>query len=31
MNLIERILADKIAIQTLRRDIHAHPETGFQE
>jgi amidohydrolase len=31
MNLIEPILADKVAIQTLRRDIHAHPETGFQE
>jgi len=31
MNLIEPILADAAAIQTLRRDIHAHPELGFQE
>ena len=31
MNLIEPILADTAAIQTLRRDIHAHPELCFQE
>jgi amidohydrolase len=31
MNLIEPILADAVSIQTLRRDIHAHPELCFQE
>src|ERR1700689_612210 len=31
MNLIEPILADAAAIQTLRRDIHAHPELCFAE
>ena len=31
MNLIEPIVADVAAIQSLRRDIHAHPELGFQE
>jgi amidohydrolase len=31
MKLIEPILAEVSAIQALRRDIHAHPELGFQE
>jgi metal-dependent amidase/aminoacylase/carboxypeptidase family protein len=31
MKLIEPIAAEAAAIQTLRRDIHAHPELGFQE
>ena len=31
MKLIESILADASTIQTLRRDIHAHPELCFQE
>jgi hippurate hydrolase len=31
MKLIEPILAEVSAIQELRRDIHAHPELGFQE
>jgi len=31
MKLIEPILAEVGAIETLRRDIHAHPELGFQE
>src|SRR5271170_6442800 len=31
MKLIETILAEAGEIQTLRRDIHAHPELGFQE
>src|SRR5438876_4903011 len=31
MNLIEPIVAGVAAIQSLRRDIHAHPELGFQE
>jgi metal-dependent amidase/aminoacylase/carboxypeptidase family protein len=31
MKLIEAVLAEVAAIQTLRRDIHAHPELGFQE
>ena len=31
MNVIEPILADVAAIQTLRRDIHAHPELCFEE
>jgi hippurate hydrolase len=29
--MIEPILADVAAIQTLRRDIHAHPELCFEE
>lgn len=29
--MIESMLADAAALQTLRRDIHAHPELGFQE
>jgi amidohydrolase len=31
MKLIEPILAEAAAIESLRRDIHAHPELGFQE
>jgi amidohydrolase len=31
MKLIEPIKADAAAMQTLRRDIHAHPELCFQE
>ena len=31
MNLLEPIVADVDAIRTLRRDIHAHPETNFEE
>jgi amidohydrolase len=31
MKLIEPILAEVSAIQALRRDLHAHPELGFQE
>ena len=31
MKLLEPILAEAAAIQTLRRDIHAHPELGFEE
>lgn len=31
MKPIESILAEAAAIQTLRRDIHAHPELGYQE
>jgi hippurate hydrolase len=31
MNLIESIVADAAAIQNLRRDLHAHPELGFEE
>jgi len=31
MNLIEPIEADAALIQTLRRDIHAHPELAFHE
>ena len=31
MKLIEPIAADAAAIQSLRRDIHAHPELCFQE
>ncbi|MCK9514886.1 MAG: M20 aminoacylase family protein [Ottowia sp.] len=31
MNLIEAIVANAASIQALRRDIHAHPELGFQE
>jgi hippurate hydrolase len=31
MKLIEPIAAGAAAIQALRRDIHAHPELGFQE
>jgi amidohydrolase len=31
MNLIAPIVADAATIQSLRRDLHAHPELGFQE
>ena len=31
MKLIEPIAAGAAAIQVLRRDIHAHPELGFEE
>lgn len=31
MNLIEAIVANAESITALRRDIHAHPELGFQE
>ena len=31
MKLLKPILADAAAIETLRRDIHAHPEVSFQE
>jgi metal-dependent amidase/aminoacylase/carboxypeptidase family protein len=31
MKLLEAILAEVGAIEALRRDIHAHPELGFQE
>jgi hippurate hydrolase len=31
MNLINSIEAEAVAIQALRRDIHAHPELGYQE
>jgi amidohydrolase len=31
MKLIEPIVAEAVAIQSLRRDIHAHPELGYQE
>jgi hippurate hydrolase len=31
MNLIAPIVADAATIQNLRRDLHAHPELGFQE
>jgi len=31
MNLIEPIRTDAAALRTLRRDLHAHPELGFQE
>jgi hippurate hydrolase len=31
MNLIAPIEAEAAAIQTLRREIHAHPELGYQE
>jgi len=31
MKLIEPIATAAAALQTLRRDIHAHPELGFQE
>ena len=31
MKLLEPIVAEAPAIQALRRDIHAHPELGFEE
>src|SRR5437762_5665226 len=31
MKLIESIAAEAPAIQALRRDLHAHPELGFEE
>jgi amidohydrolase len=31
MNLIASIVTDAAAIQNLRRDLHAHPELGFEE
>ena len=31
MKLIDSILAQAAAIATIRRDIHAHPELGYQE
>ena len=31
MHLIESILADAASIAAMRRDIHAHPEIGFEE
>jgi len=31
MKLHESILGDVAAIQTIRRDLHAHPELGYQE
>ena len=31
MNLIEPILADAAAITAIRRDMHAHPELGYEE
>src|SRR6195256_5942847 len=31
MKLLEPVPAEVAAIQTLRRDIHAHPELGFEE
>jgi amidohydrolase len=31
MQLIESIVADAPLIQSIRRDIHAHPELGFEE
>jgi amidohydrolase len=31
MKLVESVLADAAAMQTLRRDIHAHPELSFHE
>ena len=31
MQLLAPILADAAAIQALRRDIHSHPELGFEE
>jgi len=31
MNLIPPIVADAATIQNLRRDLHAHPELGFEE
>jgi len=31
MRLLEQILADAPVIQDLRRNMHAHPELGFQE
>src|SRR5438067_4725180 len=31
MKLIESIAAEAPSIQALRRDLHAHPELGFEE
>jgi amidohydrolase len=31
MNLLEPILADAATLAALRRDLHAHPELGYQE
>jgi amidohydrolase len=31
MKILEPLLADALGIQTLRRDIHAHPELCFEE
>lgn len=31
VNLLEPIVAERAALQALRRDIHAHPEVGFEE
>ena len=31
MDLIEPIVAQVPMLQSLRRDIHAHPELGFEE
>src|SRR6201987_1585582 len=31
MNLLKPILDDAAALASLRRDIHAHPELGYQE
>lgn len=31
MKLIEPIAAEAASLQTLRRDLHAHPELGFEE
>ena len=31
MHLLKPILEDAAALASLRRDIHAHPELGYQE
>src|SRR5579863_6055125 len=31
MNLVNPIVAEAAVLELLRRDIHAHPELGFQE
>src|SRR5579872_3120266 len=31
LKLIDEIVAHSATIQSLRRDIHAHPELGYQE